>query len=64
MRKDGIQTRKRKPKNPTPSSSLKKGDGKDQGMYICGSQKMNISKSVIKIEKKISRYIYVACRFF
>ena len=46
MRKDGIQTRKRKPKNPTPSSSLKKGDGKDQGMYICGSQKMNISKSV------------------
>ena len=32
MRKDGIQTRKRKPKNPTPSSSLKKGDGKDQGI--------------------------------
>lgn len=32
MRKDGIQTRKRKPKNPTPSSSLKKGDTKDQGM--------------------------------
>merc|ERR1719225_1736992 len=30
MRKDGIQTRKRKPKNPTPSSSsLKKADGKD-----------------------------------
>ena len=41
MRKDGIQTRKRKPKNPTPSSSLKKGDIKDQGKFLMCIRYMN-----------------------
>ena len=46
MRKDGIQTRKRKPKNPTPSSSsLKKGDGKDPG--VCMSQSFQYIKTFL-----------------
>ena len=64
MRKDGIQTRKRKPKNPTPSSSsLKKADGKDPG--VCMSQSFQYIKrfysnmNILLVSYEIIKHFHV-----